>query len=178
MPENQHESALAILVPEADLFVHSLRTKYDPAAAGSIPAHITINYPFIPGVNLDNPLLERLTAIFSSIQAFDFKLNEIGNFPGVLYIKPVPEDPFRHLVNTVAEEFPESPPYGGMYKELIPHLTIAHSGFIEDYSKVENDIEKKLKELLPIYSLASQVSLLEYQNNSWEKRTSFKLGIR
>jgi len=178
MPENQHESALVILVPEADPFVHSLRTKYDPAAAGSIPAHITINYPFIPGVNLDNPLLERLSAIFTSIQSFDFELNEIGKFPGVIYLKPAPEDPFRNLIQLVADEFPESPPYGDEYKDLVPHLTIAHSGFIEDYSKVENDIEKKLKELLPISSFASEVSLLEYQNSSWEKRTSFHLGIR
>jgi len=172
------ETALVILVPEVDSFVQSLRRKYDPAAAGSIPAHITINYPFLPYGYLDTPLLHRLSTIFASFQTFDFTLNEIGNFPGVIYIKPDPEDPFHLLVNTIAEEFPESPPYGGMYKELIPHVTIAHSGFIENYSIVEKGIDKKLKELLPISSFASQVSLLEYQNSSWQQRKSFKLGTR
>jgi len=172
------ETALVIRVPEADPFVHSVRSKYDPAAAGSIPAHITINYPFLPEAKVDTALFHRLSGIFSSIEPFDFTLIEIGKFPGALYLKPALDDPFLLLINTVAAEFPESPPYGGVHKDLIPHLTIAHSGFIEDYSKVENDIEKELKELIPISSIASQVSYLEYQNGFWEERISFKLGPR
>lgn len=167
------ETALAILVPDADPFVQSLRKKYNPEAAGSIPAHITINYPFLPQAKFDSSLFKRLDEIFSSIQSFNFTLNEIGNFPGVLYLKPSPEEPFHHLVNTVAQEFPDSPPYGGMHKDLIPHLTVAHSQFIDEYSMVENEIERNLRELLPIHSIATQVSYLEYQDNAWEERKTF-----
>jgi hypothetical protein len=171
--EQFRETALVIVVPEVDPFVKSLRAKYDPDAAGSIPAHITINYPFLPDVKIDNSLFQRLSLIFSAFQSFDFSLNEIGKFPGVIYLKPFPEDPFHHLVNTVVQEFPESPPYGGLHKDLIPHLTIAHSEFIAEYSRVENEIERKLKELLPIHSIASRVSYLEYQDNAWVERKTF-----
>jgi 2'-5' RNA ligase len=172
------ESALVIRVPEADPFVRSLRTRYDPAAAGSIPAHITVNYPFCPENKSDLPLEQRLSALFSLLQPFEFTLKEIGKFPGILYLKPDPEAPFRQLASTIAKEFPESPPYGGIHKDLIPHLTIAHSEFIEDYSIVEYEIEKELEKLLPLSSSARKVSLLEYQNNAWQERISFELGTR
>ena len=176
--EQFQEAALVILVPEAFPFVHSLRKEYDPAAEGSIPAHITINYPFLPNTQGDEALFQRLTKLFSSLETFDFELNEIGKFPGVLYIKPTPEDPFRFLVNAVANEFPESPPYGGKHKELIPHLTVAHSEFIDNYPQVENDIEMKLENILPISSTATEVSHLVYQNSAWEEISSYKLGTR
>lgn len=170
------ETALVILVPEVNPFVYSLRAKYDPASSGSIPAHITINYPFLPNTHEDEDLFQRLTNLFSSYQAFDFTLNEIGKFPGLIYLKPTPDDPFRLLVSAVAKEFPESPPYGGKHKDLIPHLTVAHSEFIDNYPAVENDIEKKLDVLLPISSTASEVSYLVYLNDAWEEKASFKLG--
>ena len=43
------ETALVVLVPEAEAIVGRLRQRYDPSAAVGMPAHITINYPFLPG---------------------------------------------------------------------------------------------------------------------------------
>jgi len=44
-----YESALVILVPEAEAIVGRLRQRYDPSAAVGMLAHITLNYPFLPG---------------------------------------------------------------------------------------------------------------------------------
>ena len=41
------ESALVILVPEAEPLVRPFRHRFDPSAALGVPAHITLLYPFI-----------------------------------------------------------------------------------------------------------------------------------
>lgn len=40
------ESALVVLVPEAEALVKSFRDRHDPSAAAGVPAHITLLYPF------------------------------------------------------------------------------------------------------------------------------------
>jgi hypothetical protein len=40
------ESALVVLVPEAEAATKPFRDQYDPAAAARVPAHITLLYPF------------------------------------------------------------------------------------------------------------------------------------
>ena len=44
-----YESALVVLVPEAEAIVGRWRQRYDPSAAVGMPAHNTLNYPFLPG---------------------------------------------------------------------------------------------------------------------------------
>jgi len=51
-----YESALVVLVPEAEAVVGWLRQRYDPSAAIGVPEHITINYPFLPGEPADAEL--------------------------------------------------------------------------------------------------------------------------
>jgi hypothetical protein len=40
------ESALVVLVPEAEVLVKPFRDRFDPLAAAGVPAHITLLYPF------------------------------------------------------------------------------------------------------------------------------------
>ena len=91
------ESALVVLVPEAEVVVKPFRDKYDPSAAHGCPAHVTLLYPFklpdeITKVDFDN--LSRCFAIF---QPFQFSLVVTRSFPGVLYFVPQPDQPFRRL---------------------------------------------------------------------------------
>ena len=51
-----YESALVVLVPEAEAIVGRLRQRYDPSAAVGMPAHITLNYPFLPGEPADTEM--------------------------------------------------------------------------------------------------------------------------
>jgi hypothetical protein len=45
------ESALVVLVPEAEAATKPFRDQYDPAAAAGVPAHITLLYPFNLGAS-------------------------------------------------------------------------------------------------------------------------------
>ena len=49
-----------------------------------------------------------------------------GSFPdGVLYLAPEPAEPFGALTEAFAAAWPEYPPYGGSFTDVVPHLTVA-----------------------------------------------------
>ena len=90
------EAALVVMVPEAEPLVGRFRAKYDPAAGWGMPAHITINYPFIPGVKPTADVLDRLCKRFAEMSPFSFTLDHIARFPKVIYLAPKPS---THLSN-------------------------------------------------------------------------------
>ena len=63
--ERKIEAALVVIVPESEPLVERFRAKYDPAAGWGVPAHITINYPFIPGVEPTGDTIRSLSRLFA-----------------------------------------------------------------------------------------------------------------
>jgi 2'-5' RNA ligase len=172
------EAALVILVPEVELLVGSFRLQHDPSAALGVPAHITINYPFLPGVDPTGDLYQELSKLFAKCDSFQFAFRRFARFPDVLYLAPEPDTPLIRLIDMVAACFPESPPYGGSFDSIIPHLTIAQS---ED-EKVLKSIERQLaglsSEFLPLSIRAEQVWLMDNKTGMWRKRKAFSLGSK
>ncbi len=171
------EAALSILVPEVEPLVAPFRLQYDPSAAAGVPAHITINYPFLPGVDPEPDLDQRLTALFGGTPAFHFILGRIARFPDVLFLAPEPEDPFRQLIAQVADAFPESPPYGGVFEDIIPHLTIAQSDNEQLLKAVEKELSLLAPAYLPVSTRAEQIWLLDNRAGRWQKLRSYTLGL-
>ena len=91
------ESALVVLVPEAEHVVAPICDRYDPSAALGMPAHITLLYPFIPPDAIDPTVTDGVADCIRRFPAFDFSLTEMRRFPGVLYLAPAPAEPFRAL---------------------------------------------------------------------------------
>src|ERR1700730_8092204 len=92
------ESALVILVPEAEALVGPFRDLHDAGAALGVPAHITVLYPFKPPEEINEAVLDRLRHLFFRFEPFDFVLTTIRRFPGeALYLVPKPEEPFGRL---------------------------------------------------------------------------------
>src|SRR5262245_61960339 len=120
------ESALVLLVPEAEHLVKSFRDRYDPSAAAGVPAHITLLYPFKPPDTVDEAVLAWLHRCFQRFTPFRFTLAPIRRFiDGVLYLAPEPDEPFRQLVLAIWDQYPETPPYGGKWPDIVPHLSVA-----------------------------------------------------
>ena len=172
------EAALVVIVPEAEPLVGSFRSEYDPVATLGVPAHITINYPFIPGVKPSADTLNRLSKMFAAMQAFSFTLDHIGRFPNVVYLAPIPSAPFVQLVEQTAQEFPESPPYGGQFNGSTPHLTVAQSRDSDLLVSVEKNFSDTALDHLPIDGFADHVWLIDNSAGRWEKRVSFSLGAK
>ncbi len=147
--ESGREAALVVLVPEVEDLVARFRLQHDPSAAVGVPAHITINYPFLPAMRGDSALDQELTALFSGVSPFAFSFRRIARFPNLLYLPPEPAAPFQQLIVLVAQHFPESPPYGGLYREVIPHLTVADTEDEAVLASVEAELAPLLEPRLP-----------------------------
>ena len=48
------QTAIIVPVGAAEPIVGRWRTRFDPAAAAGVPAHVTIIYPFLPGHDIDD----------------------------------------------------------------------------------------------------------------------------
>jgi 2'-5' RNA ligase len=170
------ESALAIRVPAAEPIVGKYRTQYDPSAAEGVPAHITVLYPFMPPNKVDEQIETELAELFFAYPAFSFNLNKIQTFPGVLYLAPDPAAPFRTLTEMVVARFSGYPPYGGLFQEIIPHLTVGHAEDPEDFTRLESAFAEDAARHLPVHTTATAVTLIENRSDGWRVRRDFPLG--
>ncbi len=173
--DKEFESSLVVMVPEVEGLVRPFRMKYDPAAAVGVPAHITINYPFQLDESAKHYQIAKLRKVFSGFTNFGFLLTEIHQFPNAIYLAPDPASRFVELSLAIIEHFPESPLYGGIFDEVIPHLTVAE---VADFYNVEAILEKFTSAAaghLPIRSVVKEVLLMDNRNGTWETRETFSL---
>ncbi|MEU6383499.1 2'-5' RNA ligase family protein [Streptomyces bauhiniae] len=105
-------------------------------------------------------------------QRFGVRFERCGRFPGVLYLAPEPATGFRRLTEAIAERWPENPPFGGQFDEVVPHLTVAHG---QDEA-VLRETEAALSTGLPVVAQVSAVDLLVYDGERWRPRASFPLA--
>jgi 2'-5' RNA ligase len=172
----QVEAALVIPIPEVEPLVAPFRLKYDPSAAIGVPAHITINYPFLPGIDPGEDIHQELKELFASTEAFQFTFSQFSRFPDVLYLAPEPDAPFKQLIDLVADRFPESPPYEGAFDEIVPHLTIAQSEDEEVLKSVERELVVLSRRYLPLTVQATHVWLMDNKGGKWQQLSSYPLG--
>jgi len=175
-PGAPHEQALVITVPAVEPLVATIRGQHDPSAALGMPAHITINYPFLPERTVSLEAIASLTELCARTPSFTFRLTEVRRFPTVVYLAPDPAARFEELIAAVASRFPDSPPYGGRFPQIIPHLTVAQ---IEDHSaldRVAREFQLAVRAHLPIACRAAEVTLLHNPPGLWETREVFALG--
>ena len=96
-------------------------------AGADVPAHVTLLYPFLPAVDLTRDVRAALADIAREVPPFEVSFAELGRFPGVVYLVPAPASPFIRLTEAIVTRFPDHPPYGGTFPEVIPHLTLAET---------------------------------------------------
>jgi hypothetical protein len=137
-----------------------------------VPAHVTLLAPFLPRPELTDGLLGELRALFADVVPFSFELDEVCVFPsGTVYLAPRPPGPFRQLTLELTRRFPEHPPYGGQFPELVPHLTVP----LRDGESVA-DVERRLREHGPVQGLATEAHLLRVTDDDVEVVAVFPFG--
>jgi 2'-5' RNA ligase len=169
------QSALTILVPEAERLVAPFREKYDPSAMTGMSAHITLIYPFLPPDEIDALVLGKIAECSARFAAFDFSLTAISRFDGgVIYLAPEPDEPFRRLTLAIWDGWPQTPPYGGRYSEIVPHLTVAQVGDEQLCDRITVKLAQVARGELPIKARATKVALL-VKHGGWRLHTEFAL---
>ena len=173
----QLASALVVLVPEAENLVQPFRAKFDPSAAQGMPAHITLLFPFLHPDEIDARVQHELQACFAGRPRFHFSLTTIRRFqPGVLYLVPDPDVPFREITRAIWDGYPETPPYGGKFTHTIPHLTVAQVEGRELLDPVAEAFMRASDGKLPIRSTATEVALMDNRSGRWQVRYLFSLA--
>jgi 2'-5' RNA ligase len=169
-------SALIVPVPAAEQLVGSWRWQLDRGARWGIPAHITLVYPFAPPETIDAGAVSRLRALFGGAEPFAFSLVGPRRFGDqVLYLAPSPDEPFRSLTEIIMRDFPDYQPYGGTFREVVPHLTIADGAALEEIAAAEAEVTLGL----PIRSSVDEAWLMagRAEEGSWTVVDRFALGV-
>jgi 2'-5' RNA ligase len=174
------ESALLVPVPAAEPLVGEIRIAYDPAAALGVPAHITLLYPFVRPSSITQDTVATLRAVFVRHEPFGFSLREARWFGReVLYLAPEPTAPFLSLIGELTARFPDHPPYGGAFDEVVPHLTVADPGRLGVALTPHGDLVQGLERGLPVEAVADGVHLMiEGADARWSVLERFSLGWR
>lgn len=148
------------------------RARYDTSARHGGSAHLTVLFPFLHRTRVDATTRSALAGLFAAHPAFDLALARCARFPGVLYLVPEPAEPLRALTGAVTQRWPEHPPYGGLFGDLDPHLTVANSGGEEAHAA----IEAALTPLLPLTARVRTVDLVVHDGARWQPWLAFPLG--
>jgi 2'-5' RNA ligase superfamily len=169
-------SGLVIPVREADTIVRQRLLQTDPALLpqdGSVAAHVTLLAPFVEPDGLDEGVLDELGRFFADITPFRFELTEVCQFPGgPTYLSPEPASFFRRLTVELSRLFPEFPPYGGAFDDVVPHLTVPLPA-----GETAGDLAEQLAGRLPLTAHATEACLLWSAPHQTHSLAGFPFGI-
>jgi 2'-5' RNA ligase len=168
---NVGDTALVLLVPEAEPVVRSWRTGHDPSATEGMPAHVTVLYPFIAEGDLNDHTLNEIAGIASEWQPIEVGFAEFGRFPQVLWLKPH-GTACLELLTQVRDRWPECLPYGQSNREVIPHLTITDGASEQIAAQAQADVAPHL----PLKAMISAIALMAFDGRRWRCRQEFALG--
>jgi hypothetical protein len=77
---------------------------------------------------------------------------------GLVYLALNPAEPFKQLTEVLAAAFPDWPPYGGAFDDVVPHLSIS-----EELPEPEL---AAIQERLPIAATAEEVTLTWWSDDT------------
>lgn len=169
-------SLLLIPVPEAEFVVRPRLERSSPEYlspdADETAAHITLLAPFADLRAVEHGLVSELRELFADVVQFAFRLTEISRFPdGTTYLSPEPAGPFRQLTHELSKRFPEFPPYGGEFDDVIPHLSVSVPEG-EDLDKLRFELGPRL----PISAHAREAALFWCEPGASRTLETFSFG--
>jgi len=168
-------SGLIVSLPDLEPVVGEWRTRYDTQFADT-PAHVTALFPWIPPGDLTEADLDAVGQLAKDWQPFEVCFAGFRTFddPDVHYLAPEPADPFVALTQDLCTVWPEYPPYEGAFYEVVPHLTVAVGANTEQAAEFRAAIEA----LLPVRTVADELTVVEVLDGRCRVRRSFRLGGR
>ena len=111
---------------------------------------------------------------FSKIRFCSTTIRRFSN--GALYLAPEPDEPFRQITLAIWGCYPETPPYGGRFSNIVPHLTIVEPVEGCEIERIAAEFAAAGDRTLPIRATASEIALMDTLTGSWQVRTTIPLG--
>jgi 2'-5' RNA ligase len=171
------ESAIDIGLPELAELVDHWRMPTVPVASQGVPPHITLLYPWRPAP-LHPEDLHDVAAAVAGVAPFTLTFQQVGHFPGALFLSPEPEGVLRNLTRRLVRAFPETPPYGGQFgADPTPHLTIALAETEAELNRLETEIRACLEPRFPLQVPVHALSLEEEgTDGTWQIWATIELS--
>lgn len=166
VPSQPGQSAVVVLVPAAEPLVSGWRERYDPSATEGMPAHVTLLYPFLDDSCLDDSVVAQLGGLCADQPTLTLTFRRLGRFPELLYLDPEPAEGLRGITAALAQRWPEAPPYGGSFDEVIPHLTVAQGPDEQILAGIEHDLAARL----PLRTAVEEAWLYVFDGAWWQPR--------
>lgn len=168
-------TGIVIPVPEAETMVRSRALQVQPQLLPrdrSLVAHVTLLAPFYAEATLDDAVIEDLTRFFADVTPFGYTLTEVCEFPsGITYLAPEPASTFRRLTGELHRMFPEFPPYGGAFDDIVPHLTVPLAPG-EDTASFRDSVARSL----PLATQAVEAVLVHVEHDRTHVIATFPFG--
>jgi hypothetical protein len=141
-------------------------------ASRGVPPHVTVLFPFVSPI--DGATIDRVGEICRSHPPFTAEFAAVDRFPGlVVWLRPDPPAQFVALTAAIVAAFPDYPPYGGLFTESVPHLTVANGVDEATASTVQAQLEPGL----PFRSQIDELTLLlEDEAGYWTVARAWPLG--
>ncbi|MCW2959824.1 MAG: hypothetical protein JWM90_211 [Thermoleophilia bacterium] len=153
------DTAILVPFPQLDAVIERWLGAADEPG---LPAHVTVLYPFRPFGEIIEHDLDRIRRITADEPLEPVTFARCGRFPEVVYLDPQPGERFRRLTTTLADAFPDCPPYGGVFDDIVPHLTVSGG----TASRLD-EIEGELDQYLPITVEPDSVWLMHFDGLVW-----------
>ena len=159
------QTGVVVPVPDAEPLVSAWRERFDRSAPLGVPAHVTVLYPFLPREQVDEAVLADLAAICRRVGPVEVTFRRTGWFEeaDVLWLAPEPAAPFVALTEAIAARWPEAQPYGGVHREVIPHLTVAEAAPPLEVERMQDD----LAAALPLRTVVDHAWLYGFDGQAW-----------
>jgi 2'-5' RNA ligase len=162
------QTALVIVIDDAEPFDELRRELMPDELASGIPFHVTLLHPF-------GDAGDEARRFFAERRPFAFALTRVATWPEVVYLVPEPDGELRALMRALFARFPQWPPYGGLHEDVHPHATLGEG---VDAAHVVADVERRIAPYLPHRCQARDVALLEeYTPGRWRERERLLLGL-
>lgn len=170
-------SALLIPVPELESVV---RPRLERRSPGYLPldpeetsAHVTLLGPFAQLDAIDEGVLAELRVFFGDVTPFPFELTQICQFPGGrVYLSPESVSPLRQLAHELWRRFPEYPPFGAEFDDVVPHLSVP----IPDGESLDT-LRFELEPRLPITVHAREAALWWFEPDGCRTLATFGFAM-
>ncbi|GAA1251023.1 hypothetical protein GCM10009676_42250 [Prauserella halophila] len=167
-------SVLAVGVDQLDGYVRARTAHYDASFVSADPAfahaHITLLAPWLTAPTPAD--VDVVTRVAAATPAFDTVLERIETFPdGLIHLRADPDRPLRTLTRTLAAAFPQCPPYGGRFGDVVPHVTLDRAVDGVTPATVAAD----LAPALPVRLRVDRIDLQWWENDNCHVRESWKL---
>ena len=141
-----------------------------------MPAHVTVLYPFVPPTAVTDTVIQMVSTAVASVAAFRCEFARTRWFgKNVLWLAPEPAWPFQALTISVQAEFPNYLLYGGVYGDVVPHLTVSDRP-AEGYAALRR-VEAELEPSLPVQTQVTHTLLMaKVGSDNWRTIAAMPLG--